>query len=656
MTTAEQIVDAEIVDDVRNTDTTVTEIAVRERVELVVTRIRPAVDTVKTRGPRWAWSAVKFVLLALSLDLWRGLCTWRRVWWSWKTLAPQTARSMAGGKSAGVIEDKLQERREKRTVQTVVGLVMLCIGVALFWWLAPVEYRQYAGIALVVALFLSGHAWRRADDAPRDERPPGYDGSIESVRRAFKGAKITGKDQSVWYAKGTRPEPVGEGIQLVLDLDSGITWVHVAQKKGPVASGFGVDGDFIVVEKGEHTGQAKLWFAEQDPYRHGPARSPLMEVERWDCWKPAPFGKAPHGFEVPLTLMYSNYLGGGVPGSGKSWTGRAVAAPFMLDPSARVFVANGKGCGAWKPLQAIAGDFYLLGTRGETMQRLADMLDMVIDEMDQRNAYAEQKGASKIVPQDGFPPWLVIVDELQFYTGCSTPSGIKRGNKELTWGEVVTDKLIILAKGARSSAIILALMTQKPGEKSLPTDLRDSIGTRFANRVSNATTSMQILGLTTADGVDASTLPAKHTGIGILKPDAELANAVSGYPVLRPYTIDDADWKRLGERAYELRREAGTHGYVRLSEQDAVPLPELLQAILDEVAELGPDDRVPSRQLRVNHAPEMSDKKFGSQLRKWGCPTGRDNGKQAMGPKVRDIRAAAQRIREGGRIEVAQAA
>lgn len=350
--------------------------------------------------------------------------------------------------------------------------------------------------------------------------------------------------------------------------------------------------------------------------------------------------------------MYSNYLGGGLPGSGKSWTSRNVAAPFMLDPDARIFVANGKGCGAWKPLQNIAGEHYIMGCRVEAMERLARMLDMIIDEMDRRNVHAERKGASKVVPEDGFAPWLVIVDELQNYTGCSIPSEIKRGSKTLTWGEVVTEKLVTIAKTARSSAIILALMTQKPGEKSLPTDLRDSIGTRFANRVGNATTSFQILGLTTKDGVDASTLPARHTGIGILVPDAELAGAVAGYPTLRPYTINDADWTRLGERAYALRRAAGTHGYLRLSEQDAAPLPDLLAAILRHVEGMTDEDRVPSRELWP-YAPGLNETRFGWQLRRWGAPTGRGKGNVGpSGPLVGDLRKVAQRIREGGPIEV----
>lgn len=656
----EEIVDAEIVEETspRRRPGQPADVAVRPRIDLVGTVLRPAVDAVTSRR-HLAWRVVRFLAVALTLDVLRGIGTWARAWWRWKTLETQTVRAGTPGKGTGAVEDRLQDRRDKRTVQTALGLVALLVGLALFWWLAPVEYRRYAATVLVLALFASGHAWRPGAGAPDDERPPGYDGSIDSIRRAFLGAGLakaatpTNPGKNVWFTPGTRPEPVGEGIQLQLDLAPGVTCQHVLAKKDELSSGLGVNGDYTLVKRGHHSGQVIIWFAPEDPYRHGPQRSPLMEVERWDCWKPAPFGRTPHGFEIPLTLMYSNYLGGGLPGSGKSWTGRAVAAPFLLDPDARTFVANGKGDGAWKPLQAICGDYYILGTREQAMQRTADMLDMIIDEMDRRNAHAERKGTSKIVPEDGFPPWLVIVDELQFYTGCSIPSDVKRGSKTLTWGEVVTDRLIILAKGARSSAIVLALMTQKPGEKSLPTDLRDSIGTRFANRVGNATTSMQILGLTTQDGVDASTLPAKHTGIGILKPDAELGNQVAGYPTLRPYTIDDRDWQWLGERGYALRREAGTHGYLRLSEEDAQPLPPLLEKILEHVEHLSDGDRVASRELR--RQLEIADKdetKFGRQLRTWGCPSGQDRSGQPKGPKVGDIRTAAQRIREGGDINL----
>jgi hypothetical protein len=653
MTTAEEIVDAEIVGEHRPRSGR-SELAVRERIDMVVTRIQPAVATCRRQAPTLVRRGLRFVLVAITLDLLRGVRAWCAAWWRWKILATQTERAGTPGKGTGAIEDKLQERRDRRTVQSILGVLVLLIGLALFWWLAPVEYKRYALGVLLVGLFTAGHAWSRRVDAPADSRPPGYDGSIESIRRAFKGARITSKDQSVWITPGTRPERIGEGVQLSLDLDNGITWTKVAANKGGLGSGLQADSDFIVVQKGKHDGQAKLWFSEEDPFRHGHVRSPLLDVERWDSWKPAPFGRTPMGADLPMSLLYSNYLGGGLPGSGKSWTSRVPVAPFLLDPQARLFIANGKGDAAWEATRNSCQE-YIRGSRVEDAWALVALLDKVIAEMEERYA---NSSASKVVPEDGLPPWLVAIDELQNYTTISDPAEqTVWGKKNATLGLLIVSKLAYIAKNARASAIILMALTQKPDNVSLPSALRDQFGTRFSNRVGNRHVSEMILGKSPVDGVDSSTLPSRHKGIGILVPDAELATGISGYPIVMPHTIDDMDWQRLGDRAYALRREAGTHGRMRGTEADAYPLPPLLERIHSHIAHLADEDRVASSELRLAYAPDMSEKAFGGQLRRWGAPTGRAPGnKGPSGPLVGDLRRVAQRIREGGKIESIQAA
>jgi S-DNA-T family DNA segregation ATPase FtsK/SpoIIIE len=615
--------------------------------ELVVTAIRPAVDA----APGVAKRVGLFLLLALTVDLGRGLLAFVRSWWRWKTLATSTERATAEGKFA-VGEDKRQERRDRRTIQSVIGIVVLAIAGLLFWWLAPAEYKMAAGVVTVLGLFAAGHEWRRPVGPPTSSRPPGWNGTEESLLRALRAAKVLTKDQHVWMQSA---KSAGVGTEIIADLDGGITPGQIRAKLSPLASGLGVDSEFMTVEKGQHDGQVKLWITEVDPFKSGPERCPLLDADRWDAWDEAPFGRTARGVEVLLKLMYSNYLGGGMPGSGKSFTARVVAAPFILDPDVRMFCANGKGDGAWEAIKDICVD-YIRGAREDDGWHLVAMLDKVIVEMYDRYDYTTANGLSKIRPEHGRPPWAVIIDELQQYTGLSeiTDQTIW-GKKNATLGMVIAYKLTELAKLARASGIILVMLTQKPSDKSLPLELRDQISTRFSNRVSNRHVSEMILGKSTSDGVDASTLSQKHKGIGILVPDMEEA-PFDGYPTVRPYLITDAEWEELGRKGKALRREAGTEGWSRGSEADAYPLPELLEAIVELVDDMRDDQRPASRVLREELAPEMTATAFGLQLKKWGCPTGRDNGKQAMGPLVGDIRKAAQRIREGGRVEVLNAA
>jgi hypothetical protein len=40
--------------------------------------------------------------------------------------------------------------------------------------------------------------------------------------------------------------------------------------------------------KGGHAGRVFLWVADEDPYSGLPLRTPLLDVESWDAWRPVP--------------------------------------------------------------------------------------------------------------------------------------------------------------------------------------------------------------------------------------------------------------------------------------------------------------------------------------------------------------------------------
>jgi S-DNA-T family DNA segregation ATPase FtsK/SpoIIIE len=585
-----------------------------------------------------------FVFLTMPGEIAKGGWAWihgygRLIW-----LSKETEKADAEGKFSPKAESR-RKARVHRCTATAIAAPFVALAAHLFIQYGPLHYRVIAGVALLAGMFATGHDWTRR--RPVNRGP--WDGTIEALRDAHVKVRIIDELDDI-FPIGL-PTPTGAGTLIV--YDPGCAWTKVRDKRIDLAAELRVVADYVTVERGMHEAQVRLWIPTGDPFDRPAQRHPLLDQERWNAWEAAPFGRTPHGFEIPLTLMYSNLLLGGSPGSGKGWTARVAAAPFVLDPDARLFIANGKSSGDWKPLQGICGPDYVMGTTEPAMQRVSAMLDVLIEEMLRRNTYTEEHGVSKIVPQDGFAPWLAIFDEVHKHTGCTIPSGITRGRKELTWGEVVTEKLTTLVKEARSSAIVVVLMTQKPGAKAIPTDLRDPIGTRFSCRVGNSTTSEQVLGMTCKDGVDASTLPAKHRGIGILVPDAELNNLVDGYPTLRPDTIDDTDFAQLGARGLRLREEAGTVPAPPAEH----PIPELLAKILDHAADTPDDQRVSSLELINCYAPGTAAKTFAKTLRGWGCPTGRHpSGKGPSGPLAGDIRHAAHRIRTTGIENVIEAA
>lgn len=650
--TADQIVDAEIVEDGRYRGA---ELALRPRID-IVGRVLPAVETARTH---WAWKAVKFVLLALTKDVWQGLCFFHRVWWNWKILDTQTRRA-AADKGTGVTEDRLQERRERRTVMSWIALFVLVVTSLAFWKWAPAPWWtqvQYAGVALLSLMFLVGHQWRRPPELrDGDARQPGYDGSIESVRDGLREAGVlkkptkTVKGQNVWFIKP--PQRVGAGTQLQLRLDKGVAWTAILDNIGKVGSALDFDSTFAVVEKIGNDSDASLWMPDGDPFAAGPVPCPLLDEDQWDAWDAAPFALTPHGMNLDMSLIGSNFLGGGKPGAGKSFSARPVLAPYILDPEVRIFVANGKGDPAWEALKDLSAK-YIRGAEDDQVWEFLEIVETLIEEMKRRYATITE---SKVTKGTGFAPWLFAIDEVQEYLGSTIATDLEaRGKKKARLGLVIDDRLTTLARLARAAGLVIVMLTQRPDDTVMSLALRSMFGTRFANKVATDHNSKMILGQS-GPGKDASKLPAKYKGLGILVPDGETVS-IEGTPMCRPYFISDDDWRTLGKRGYDLRRRSGTHGYLRLSEQDARPLPELLQAIVDRVEGMADDERVASTELRMELAPDMNPTAFGRQLGKWGCPSGRNAGNQGpRGPLVGDIRRVAQRIREGGPVEVLKSA
>lgn len=642
-------VDADVISDVPSKA-----LAIRgpRRYDLVVTAIRDHQPAAR----HYSLAVLRFCLRTFPLDCLRGFAMWVRGWWRWMLLATATERAIAEGK-ASIGEDKRIAERKLRVMQSLIGGFFLAVAGALFWWLAPPLYHHVAILVVVLGWFATGHQWRRPGDATPDERPPGWDGTLEAVRRALvaagvlkKGTKTTA-GQGVWME--ALPERVGVGTQLTIGLEPGVTWRHVLAKAEAVGSGLACDSDFMVVEKGDHDGQAKMWVPDHDPYAGRLPRFPLLDTDQWNSWEPAPFAVTPHGQVLDMSLIGSNYLGGGKPGSGKSFSARPVVAPFILDPTCRMFVFNGKGDAAWEPIRDLSVK-YVRGARPEHVWEFHATLTTILEEMERRY---DASTTSKVEEGGELAPWLLIADEVQEYLSSDIDTEFTaRGKKKAPMGKVLDEMLTRLARLGRAAGIIVVMLSQRPDDTVMSLALRSMFGTRFCNRTMSAGTGEIILGVRPGPGTDASKVPTKYKGLGILVPDGEKVR-IEGTPLCRPFFVSDDDWADLGKRGYQLRRDAGTAGYLRRTAADALPLPDLMAAILEDVADRHDDERVASRDLREALAPDMNDTVFGRQLRNWGCPSGRDSGNQGpRGPLVGDLRAAAQRIREGGPAEILKSA
>lgn len=73
-----------------------------------------------------------------------------------------------------------------------------------------------------------------------------------------------------------------------------------------------------------------------------PLRSPLADPSGWSLWDPIPVGVDENGRQVTVSLPEHNVLLGGEPGAGKSAALSLLIAAAALDPSATLWLFDGK--------------------------------------------------------------------------------------------------------------------------------------------------------------------------------------------------------------------------------------------------------------------------------------------------------------------------
>lgn len=279
-----------------------------------------------------------------------------------------------------------------------------------------------------------------------------------------------------------------------------------------------------------HAGVAVLRALRFDPLEAGTAPWPWLAKASTDLWEPVPVGVDENGREVALSLPWHNLLVGGEPGAGKSVALCQVVAAAALDPSARLWLLDGK----LVELAAWAGTAE--GTAGSDICEANDVLCRVQEEMEARYRELLAGGLRKVPP--GTALHVVVVDELAHYS---------------TWPDKRTrerfcDLLRDLVSRGRAAGVVVVAATQKPGSEVVPTSLRDLFGYRWALRCTTPAASDTILGSGWAsEKVSSHTVAAHQRGVGWLHHE-------SARPVrLRAHYLSDPEVASLAKRAEALR-------------------------------------------------------------------------------------------------------
>lgn len=478
------------------------------------------------------------------------------------------------------------------------------------------------------------------------------------------------------------------GWAITVDLPATRKAADVIKHREALASALAVDEVQLIVERvrgaGGHAGRVAMWVADSDPYAKDSPLTPLLRVESWDAWRPVPFGRDPRDRRVDLPLVWTSLLIGALPRHGKTMAGRLAAAGLILDPHARLYVADFKGGKDWKACEQCAHRFFPGDDTDHVLMFKAWLESLVVD-VQARYARMQQLDdeicpESKITPAISrtssldMPVTAVIIDEAHIPLEDKTI--IEVNGKKTKLGDYIGDLLTWLVRKGPAAGIVVIAATQRPDSNTIPSRLRAVLGSRFALRVMDWRDSNIILGeQMNTRGYDASTLLASHKGVGILRPDGETSHGDVLATTLRTYYMSNQDWQTICQRGRALREAAGTltghaAGQDTTPELDHVavvkaigsgtnedgdaaawdvaePLASVLAYLGDDV-----DSRTFVPTAELIEALGVEPTTFGRQMADLGCGSRRERipaadgtMRQVRGYLTADIRAAA---RDGG--------
>ncbi|MER5470866.1 FtsK/SpoIIIE domain-containing protein [Streptomyces sp. NPDC002685] len=346
----------------------------------------------------------------------------------------------------------------------------------------------------------------------------------------------------------------GPGWRAEVDLPPGVEATAVLEKRAALAAAMRrpISTVWPSADRTAHPGRLVLWVAQRDPAKAGRKLWPLMKQGTADVYEPLPYGFDPRGNLVEITLMYSNLLVGGIPGSGKTSCALAIVLGVALDPTAELWIYELKGSGDLDSVKPVCHR-YVSGDEDEDLEAALAGMRSGIAEYQRRAKFIKGLPASEVpdgrrvtralaekYPEQQLGPRVIVIDEVQ----------------ELFTHPDYKDEAAALAtrliKKGRAYGIILIVLTQNPDANSLPTSVSSSVGTRLCLAVMDWRANNNVLGTSAYErGMRATDISIDEQGTGIL------ARGREGITV-RAAFIKQTEAEDIGKRALALRMAAGT--------------------------------------------------------------------------------------------------
>ncbi|MFJ6293211.1 FtsK/SpoIIIE domain-containing protein [Streptomyces griseoviridis] len=346
----------------------------------------------------------------------------------------------------------------------------------------------------------------------------------------------------------------GPGWRAEVDLPPGIEATAVLEKRAALAAAMRrpISTVWPEADRTAHPGRLVLWVAQRDPAKAGRKLWPLMREGQADVYEPLPYGFDPRGNLVEITLMYSNLLVGGIPGSGKTSCALAIVLGVALDPTAELWIYELKGSGDLDSVKPICHR-YVSGDDDPDLEAALAGMRSGIAEYQRRAEFVRSLPSAEVpegrkvtralaekYPEQQLGPRVIVIDEVQeLFTHPE-------------YKEEAAALATRLIKKGRAYGIILILLTQNPDAPSLPSSVSSSVGTRLCLAVMDWRANNNVLGTGAYDrGLRATDISVDEQGTGIL------ARGREGITV-RAAFIKQTEAEDIAARALALRTAAGT--------------------------------------------------------------------------------------------------
>lgn len=346
----------------------------------------------------------------------------------------------------------------------------------------------------------------------------------------------------------------GPGYRADLDLPYGVAAADIMEKRRSLSSGLRRPLGCVWPEgdPGQHEGRLILWVGDKDLSAQAKITWPLARSGQHDYFNPVPFGSDPRGRALAVPLFQHNVLIGSLPGQGKTASVRVLVSGASLDPTAELWLHENKGTGDLEAFERVSHR-YVSGIEDEAIEYAADSLALLRKEVMRRSA-ALKAIPAELRPDKRVTRQIANMRQVRLHPLVGVFDECQNLFAHKEFGEQAGEDAEFVIKLGRALGVTLILATQRPDKASLPTGVSGNVSIRFCLRVAGQVENDMILGTSAyKNGYRATTFrPEVDAGIGYL-------GGASAIPlVVRTAYVDGPASERIAQRAYALRKAAGT--------------------------------------------------------------------------------------------------